>query len=624
MARLTIIPLKGSDAGQDSSGSYRARCAADLGIGLLLISALALPMLVTHRAYFGDWGNHLFLLDHQSRWLESHLEPTYFVHTAQTGAFYPHFLFYGGTLYWLVGCLATVIGTAFAYKVSSFAAMATSYFGALWLARQMRVPGLAAHLPAIVLTTGSYYLSKQYLDGGWPEFIAVSMMPMVVASAGALLTARSNAIGASAALVMSSIVLTGSHAISAEYGVIFLFLLAAVVAVALRPSAKARRKRVLLVLMLGAVSFGVNAWFLVPAAAYAHLTVIGQSSLFYQFDSLTAALNDWRVVFHLGRMDPRIMADDATKFYVQQPALILIWILAVGGLLQRKADAILQRIFWALVILLVGYLGLILWSAPWRFAPEVLLAIQFRFRLHAYVAYCIAGLLIITLLIVQRTTGAGARRWLVFAVAIGCMANFGAGVWQAWSAPRFLKISELFASKNALPPIDYANCPAPCPWVNRDYRMVERLEGAHAAPTKPVDLEEARNGTLTLALTGGELTLVNVAWSPLVTVKAGRATIRPGAEGLVLVDTRKERPGVPTRIQLGTRSTAPTRVGATISLASLVTVMVTFLRLRESSPGRAGRKPARSGGERNVTGDRRGRSPRWAQRTQLEAGSLPM
>lgn len=623
MARLNVT-LRGGDGALASSGSYRARSAVDLGLSLVVISALAMPMLLTHRAYFGDWGNHLLLLDHQSRWLESHLRPTYFVHTAETAAFYPHFLFYGGTLYWLVGCLATVTGTAVAYKVSSLAAMVTCYFGSLWLARQVHVTGLAAHLPAIVLTTGPYYLSKQYLDGGWPEFIALSMMPMVVASAYALLTASSNGIGPGVALVASSVVLTGSHAISAEYGVIFLFSLAAAVAVALRGSVKAHRKRVLLVLMLGAASVGINAWFLVPAAAYAHLTVIGHSSLFYQFDSLTAALNDWRVVFHLGRMDPRMLADDATKFYVQQPALVLLWVMAMGGLFQRRAEVILRRMFWALVILLVGYLGLILWSAPWRFAPELLLAIQFRFRLHPYVAYCIAGLLIITLLMAQRTVGAATRRWLVCAVAMGCMANVAAGVWQAWSAPRFLKISEILGSKDALPPIVYANCPAPCPWVNRDYRMVERLKGAHAPPAKPVDLEDARNGTLSVALMGGELTLVNVAWSPLIAVKAGRATIRPGAEGLVMVDTRKERPGVPTRIQLGTRSTAPTGVGAAISLACLVTVVVTLLRLRELSPGRGGRKRATSAGGPNVTGDRRGRSALWAQRTRREAGSLSM
>ena len=70
----------------------------DVALGIGAVLALAFPMLWTGRAYFGDWGNHLFLLDQQTLWLRSHVGPTYFVHTTETGAFYPHFLFYGGTL----------------------------------------------------------------------------------------------------------------------------------------------------------------------------------------------------------------------------------------------------------------------------------------------------------------------------------------------------------------------------------------------------------------------------------------------------------------------------------------------------------------------------------------------
>ena len=575
------------------SRSCATRRAIDLGVGLVFILALALPMLLTNRAYFGDWGNHLFLLDQQTRWLESHLTPTYFVHTAETGAFYPHFMFYGGTLYWLVGHIGTVVGSVWAYKLTSLAAMATCYFGALWLARQVRVTGFAAHLPGLVVVTGSYYLSKQYLDGGWPEFVALSMMPMVVGSAAALLTGRSNSIGAALALVVSLVLLTGSHSITAEYGLIFLFLLVGVMAVVFRARIKAARKRVLLVLALAVASVGINGWFLVPAALYAHLTVIGQADLFDWFNSMTAAFNEWRVVFHLGRFDPRLGTGGSPDFYVQEPTLIIIWLLVVGGLVQRKAEQVPRRLFGALGILFVGYLTLIVWGAPWRLAPDLLRAIQFRFRLHPYVGYCIAGLMITALLIVQRAARPSAKRRLILALAIGTSLNFGASVWQVWSAPKFLEISEVLSNENVLPMINYADCPAPCPWVNTDYRMVERLEDPSAVRAQPVDLTEARNGVVSLVLPGNELTAVNVAWSPLITVKAGPAAIGLGPDGLLLVDTRSAASGEPTSIELGTKSTVATRAGAAISLGCLVMIPLAVFRARRDCLARGDAGQAR-------------------------------
>lgn len=563
----------------DSGVGLSARRAVDLGVGLVVILPLALPMLLTNRAYFGDWGNHLFLLDQQTRWLESHLAPTYFVHTAETGAFYPHFMFYGGTLYWLVGRLAAVVGPLPAYKLTSLAAMTTCYFGALWLARQVRVTGLAAHLPGITVVTGSYYLSKQYLDGGWPEFVAVSMMPMVVGATAALLTGRSKGFGPAFALVVSLVVLTGSHTITAEYGLIFLFALGALMAVVFRGRLTLVRKRLLLVLSLAILSIGVNAWFLVPAAAYAHLTVIGQSSLFDQFDAVTAAFNEWRVVFHVGRVDPRLGTGGAPEFYVQEPTLVIIWLLAVGSLVQRKGEIIPRRILCCLGILCIGYLTLIMSAAPWRLAPDLLRAIQFRFRLHPYVSYCLAGLMITALFVVQRVVRPRTKQWLILGLAIGTTANFGAAVWQVWSAPRFVTISRILGSGESLPMIDYVNCPAPCPWVNTDYRMVKRLEDPSAVRARPVDLTEARTGTVSLVLPGGEVTLVNVVWSPLITVTAGQAATRLGPEGFLLVDTRNEVSGASTKIELGTRSTVATRVGAGVSLGCLALIPLPLVRL---------------------------------------------
>src|SRR6266496_5470535 len=166
------------------------RVFVDLAIGMTVVAAVAVPAILSKRAFFGDWGNHLYLVDQQTRWLRHHLLPTYFVHSLESGAFYPHYMFYGGSLYAVTAWLGVLIGSVNAFRLTFVMGFAACYFGTLSVARQLGVRRLVAHIPAAIAVSGAYFVSKAFNDGGWPEFIAVSMIPVVVASALSILRSK--------------------------------------------------------------------------------------------------------------------------------------------------------------------------------------------------------------------------------------------------------------------------------------------------------------------------------------------------------------------------------------------------------------------------------------------------
>src|SRR6516164_9145603 len=68
------------------------------------------PALVTQRTFQTDWTIHLWYLWEQSVALSHNHAPSLFVHADLVGLFWPHFAFYGGTMYALGGLLAIGLG----------------------------------------------------------------------------------------------------------------------------------------------------------------------------------------------------------------------------------------------------------------------------------------------------------------------------------------------------------------------------------------------------------------------------------------------------------------------------------------------------------------------------------
>jgi hypothetical protein len=160
------------------------------GAALLLIGALSRP-LVFSGSYFGDvWLEHLWFLWQQSLAIRADHVPSLFVNYAY-GVYYPHYAFYGGTLYALTGTLSLLLGNAplETYILTYLLAFAAAYGGWYWLARQAGVGRWRAHAPGVVFITASYYLTLIYERGDWPELVGVSVIPLMVASGLSVLRA---------------------------------------------------------------------------------------------------------------------------------------------------------------------------------------------------------------------------------------------------------------------------------------------------------------------------------------------------------------------------------------------------------------------------------------------------
>ena len=292
----------------------------DVAIATLAVLLIASPLLFTSDGFAPDFINAIWLADYQQHVIAAHLHPTLFLQTQQ-GVFSPEFAFFGGTLFALTGALAVVLGgsTILAFEVVTLAAIAAAYGGLFWLARQLGVKGLLAHAPAIVFVTSAYYISDLYGRGAWEEFIAVSMLPLVLAASLRLVRGRLS-VGPVACLVAASAVFSGSHNITLLWGSTLAVLALVVYWLLSGRSRELPWRRMLAVAGLIALGVGLNGWFLLPDLSYAHDTIVSGERVAW---SVTAFFNTFGVIFDPLRMVPSESGTPA--LYVQAPVLALVW-----------------------------------------------------------------------------------------------------------------------------------------------------------------------------------------------------------------------------------------------------------------------------------------------------------
>jgi hypothetical protein len=563
--------------------AFDRRFLLDLAIGTAVIAALALRAVLSREAFFGDWGNHLYLVDQQTRWMRSHFLPTYFLHSVESGVFYPHYLFYGGSLYALTGWLGVLLGSSVnAFRLTFLMAFAACYFGTLWAARQLGVRSLLAHAPATLAVTGSYYLTKGYNDGGWPEFIAVSMIPLIAAAALSIIRSERVPLSSAILLVTSTFILTGSHNVTLVYGPLFLAIIAvAALAVYRRSVTRSLIRRFSVVGGLMALSTALNGWFLVPLVRYADLTLFRHLDYqqFDMFDDATRSFDSWRVVFHPLRTYPVLPIANAHSFYVQAPLYALIWLTCLGIFMWVRGERSTTVTMYAtLVGILVGILTLILWQGVWEVIPEVFKIIQARYRLQTYVNYSVVGLVIIGLVYLARQWRP--RVWLM-TLALATAAALGLATWQVWSQKTYLTVGEITKDSERLPPIEFAGCPTPCPTVLTDYRFPGKVIGVPDQLT--VDIPEARTGEVRVRVPRGGPYRTNIAWSPLIELRGPARIVGATPEGWAVIE-RSPRAGEAT-VSVHVRAHATSavvmgRVVSALAAAILVFWLVAVLVLR--------------------------------------------
>jgi hypothetical protein len=432
-----------------TSASRLTRLAIGTGGALLVVAAVSWPLLFSSATFNNDWLTHLWYMWHESLTIRDRHAPSLFLSYSR-GVFYPLYAFYGGTLYALVGTLSLALGNAplETYILTYLLGFTAAYGGWYWISRIFGVRGWQAHVPGIVFITSASYLTTIYALGDWPEFVAVSMMPLMIASGLSVLRAPRLRLGPAIALTASSVVFFGSHLLTMIWGSTSL----AVVAVALLicvPGIRrgATRAGVSRVAALMIPSLLLSAWSLLPTLAYESHTLIAHTYphfrvLLRQTMFTVAARN----LFTLSRQPA-----PGSIVCLSLPILAVAWVLASIVMLAwsgRRGTSmrVLLVITGATIALtvLMTHAGLIL------ALPRVYATLQFSFRLESFVLLGISGAMVAVLAAVQ-SADAHLRLWTWLLAPLAVVSVIGA-VEQTREHPQGKSRSTALASFLTPPP----------------------------------------------------------------------------------------------------------------------------------------------------------------------------
>jgi hypothetical protein len=430
---VTVAERASEVRGVERSSSARAaalRRLAERGITLVvggaLLFAVVWPLLLTDNTFGGDWLAHFWMVWHQAEWLTAEHRPTLFTY-ATGSAFYPSYAFYGGTLYTGAGLLSVALGGVVrtGFVASWLLAFAMAYGGWVWLGRLLGLGRWAAQVPAILFVSSPYLMTTIYVRGDWPEYMAVSAIPLVAASAVSVLRSDRLRPLPMLALAVSTILLSGSHNITLVWGTVFLVALATGLYVCVPAVRRAIGWRA--VARLAAVvvpALLVNAWFLIPDLVYGTKTQIGQDyGQVREALRRSVSVQTWHGIWNLRRVD----ADPKTTgSALTLPVLAMGWVLVAGALVARRA----WGTTWLRVLGLLLLTTTVLTVAMMR--PGVLLAlpkpfvmIQFSYRLESYILLAVSGGVLAALVLLAKARGL-ARWWPLLLVPVLASSVYGA------------------------------------------------------------------------------------------------------------------------------------------------------------------------------------------------------
>jgi hypothetical protein len=389
---------------------------------LLLIGLLSWPMLFTDAGFTGEWVNHLWLMWDQSLSLQANLHPSYFLVTYHHSVFYPEFAFYGGTLNTVFALGSLVLGAPLVVYVASYLlGFAASYGGWYWMARQAGVGRWWAHAPGIVFVTSAYYLTLIYERGDWPEFMAISSIPLMAASALSLLRSERARLAPALALAASGVIYGGSHPLTLLWGSSVLAL-TALLAFAFIPQTRrlVLRRGTLLVAALLGPALLLSAWWVLPAVAYEGNTLIAARN--YGWQASLRGAEFMVAANHIFSFSRDLGKTSEVELPLALPVLAIAWsLLSVPVFLRRGL-----RGPWGRLLLLCTAVGTLVTIAMTHAGivlamPHPYTMLQFPYRLETYVLLATSGAVLAGLALAQRAHGR-ARRWawaLVPALVVG-------------------------------------------------------------------------------------------------------------------------------------------------------------------------------------------------------------
>ncbi|MGN6816937.1 MAG: hypothetical protein ACTHK3_12780 [Solirubrobacterales bacterium] len=412
---------------------------------------LLAPILLTDRTFASDWGNHYWLIYMQGLNIKALGEPSIYLQSS-LGAFYPYYAFYGGTFYAVTGVLADVFDAEFAVLLAYAGAIAANYLGWTWIARMAGVRGWRAQLPGLIAVTAPLTVTNLYGRGDIPEVIATSMLPLVAAAGVSLVRQLRLRLRDAAAFVVGLVFLTGSHALSLVWGVVFLAILAVLLIACYWPFVKQRAMRLLAIAWLAVLAGCINAWMLVPALLYRSRILENEP------DPLGGTVyTDPSHLFSIFRDTGDPIAFVHADLETELPVLALVWALACGAIFWRLATPRARALGIGLATVLAGLLLLILHPALIGHLPEVLQYIQFPYRLLTYADFCVVGLVTLALASAERERDSARVSAAAVALAAIGLFNLAISVVQndqvrSWLSGR----DEAIASSVQPPPSWYA------------------------------------------------------------------------------------------------------------------------------------------------------------------------
>jgi hypothetical protein len=405
------------------NGRFASLRAGFIGISTsaVLIGALAWPMLFTNSSFGGDWFHHLWFVWHQSLNIRANHVPGLFLDTSFS-VYYPQYAFYGGTIYALAGALALAPGSspATAYVFTYLLGLMAAYWGWYWIGRIAGLGRWFAHVPGLTFATSAAYLTLIYGRGDWPEFLGVSMIPLMIASGASVVKAKRLNVGPSLALAGSSIVFFGSHDLTILWAST-LFVITGLIILACIPDARCTIRGPVIARLAGLVvpALLVSAWYLLPTVAYASHTQIGHSGYVEARQTLRATIEivSWHNLFTLSRANS---VYGVPGFALSLPILAIFWALAsipisiYSGRLSTEVRMLL--IFsgvTVVIVVLMTNLGMLL------ALPKPYELLQFSYRLENYVLVGLSAIILTALVVVQKgTRRVRVWRWTIVPVLV--------------------------------------------------------------------------------------------------------------------------------------------------------------------------------------------------------------
>jgi hypothetical protein len=427
----------------------RARWHWAIPAGVIL--CLLAPIPLTDRTFSTDWGNHYWLIYMQGLDI-SHLHaPSYYLQST-LGAFYPYYAFYGGTFYAVAGTISAAISPEAATVAVYLGALAASYLGWTWLAKQAGVRGWRAQLPGAIAVTAPLAVTNLYGRGGIPEVVATAMLPLIAAAAISLVREPRARLRDMAAFVVGIVFLTGTHTLSLVWGTCFLTLVTVLLVACYWSPVKERVMRLVGLAWLAILGACINAWVLTPLILY-HGRLMEQDP-----DPITqGAYTNLRNLFSIFRDagDPYsiIKADINSAL----PVLALLWALVCGAVFWRLLAPRSRALAAGLATFLVALVVLILSPGLIERLPEALRFVQFPYRIVTYADLCVVGLVTLALAALERAGNQSRARLAAYALAVIAAFNLVLSVVQnqqvrSWLSGR----GEALGSSVQPPPTWYA------------------------------------------------------------------------------------------------------------------------------------------------------------------------